>query len=269
LLGADSPTNSHVPFVIDYQPGLYIVLDKPHDLRIDGDFSLSLEKWLSETYPNDFTTAPGHSRWAHRLDYATSGVIIVPFTRPQANRFAALFEGRRLTKVYSALIEGIVAGDHADVVGEGLEGDPVVASVLRGCAVERPYFVVATRIGPDPADERGFRQTEVESGGKVAVTVIKVLAHVDYTPRRRGGPCPGETRKVTKVDMYLFTGRTHQLRVHTSARGHPIVNDFTYGPSDNRDDPDQNRMCLHARHLSGGQGEAERVGPFESKRNPW
>jgi 23S rRNA pseudouridine1911/1915/1917 synthase len=47
------------------------------------------------------------------------------------------------------------------------------------------------------------------------------------------------------LEVYLETGRTHQVRVHLAHRGHPLYGDGVYG----RSSPDLNRHFLHASHL--------------------
>ena len=51
---------------------------------------------------------------------------------------------------------------------------------------------------------------------------------------------------VTLVSLRLETGRTHQIRVHMTYIGHPLIGDFLYYPKDER----MNRQALHAWHLS-------------------
>ncbi|MCX7799298.1 MAG: RluA family pseudouridine synthase [Fimbriimonadales bacterium] len=72
-------------------------------------------------------------------------------------------------------------------------------------------------IGRDP---RNRTRMAVTAAGKPAATVIKVLA------------CSAEGR--TLVGCRLETGRTHQIRVHLSALGHPVVGDAVYGRRQDR-----------------------------------
>ena len=52
---------------------------------------------------------------------------------------------------------------------------------------------------------------------------------------------PGDAHSL--LEVHLLTGRTHQIRVHLSAIGHPLVGDWLYG------DRDRGRPMLHARRL--------------------
>lgn len=77
--------------------------------------------------------------------------------------------------------------------------------------------------------------TEGCENPKPCQSELIVLEHGSYS----GDP-------VTKVLLQPLTGRTHQLRVHCSAVGHPIVGDFTYS---HKKDSSPYRMMLHAYYL--------------------
>lgn len=82
----------------------------------------------------------------------------------------------------------------------------------------------------------GERRVKVSSQGQSARTDFKVL--------ERAG------RRATRLQASLHTGRTHQIRVHTSASGHAIVGDDKYASrSGEGGAPDSARLCLHARKL--------------------
>ncbi|HTL48556.1 MAG TPA: RluA family pseudouridine synthase [Verrucomicrobiae bacterium] len=68
------------------------------------------------------------------------------------------------------------------------------------------------------------------SGGKDAATLFKVLKRYD---------------RATLLEVYPKTGRTHQIRVHMSYLGHPVLGDILYGVAS----PWINRQALHARAL--------------------
>ena len=95
------------------------------------------------------------------------------------------------------------------------------------------------------------RQVVDAAAGKPSTTRWRVLAR-DATARR------------TRLALEPLTGRTHQLRVHLAAIGHPIVGDALYGP----DGDDAPRLMLHAttlrlRHPGDGAPVAiESVVPF-------
>ncbi len=126
----------------------------------------------------------------HRLDRHTSGVIVFA-KRDEAHwRLGHQFERRQVDKRYLALVHGEME---------------TLADVL-----EFP-------IGPHPSREKGYREKYVvrhDELGKHSVTIFRVRE------RYKG---------YTLVELELKTGRTHQIRVHLSHIGHPIVGDDMYG----------------------------------------
>jgi 23S rRNA pseudouridine1911/1915/1917 synthase len=83
-------------------------------------------------------------------------------------------------------------------------------AIVEGVVAEQGTY--STRYGRDPDDRKKF-SSEVDSGRK-AVTHFRVRTRL-----------PG----ATLVEVRLETGRTHQIRVHFSDHGHPLIGDRTYG----------------------------------------
>ncbi len=95
--------------------------------------------------------------------------------------------------------------------------------------IDEEFFTVNLPIGRP--DQVSIQRVVMYEGGKDAMTDVKVL-------RRFKG--------YTLVELTLHTGRTHQIRVHLSHIGHPIVGDALYGG----EAPELiNRQALHAYHL--------------------
>ena len=95
-------------------------------------------------------------------------------------------------------------------------------------SVEPPEGIIDAPLGPDPTDPS--RRAVVERG-QSARTQYRVIEQYgdDYA----------------LVQVRIFTGRTHQIRVHMQAVGHPVVGDHTYG----RTSPIIGRQALHAARL--------------------
>ena len=131
-----------------------------------------------------------------RLDKYTSGVVIVA-KRPAVH--AALqraMESRRIDKDYAAIVWGR-------------------PSPMRG--------TIDLALDRDPWDRR--RITVTDRGGQPSVTKYERLAV--SSPGTLG--TPGTPGTFSLVRCRLITGRTHQIRVHLSARDWPIVGDAVYG----------------------------------------
>ena len=150
----------------------------------------------------------------HRLDRDTSGLLLVASSPQARDGLMAALAARRITRRYHALVAGVPA-------------DP------RG-RIEAP-------IGRDPADRVRFA---VVADGREALTRYRTLAvgAAAELPPHRGA--------VASLACQLGTGRTHQLRVHLRALGHPIVGDATYrAPGDLSRALGASRPVLHAAAL--------------------
>lgn len=158
----------------------------------------------------------------HRLDKNTTGVMLIAKTDEAHWRLALQFERRTMQKEYLAIVEGQPQLD-ADVIEASIGGHP---------RIKDKYIV------PGPRDQA--RQV------KDAVTRYEVLERfVGFA----------------LVGMFPKTGRTHQIRVHMSHIGHPLVSDPNYGghyatmsqvTGDSRepDEPIIPRHALHAHRIT-------------------
>lgn len=126
----------------------------------------------------------------HRLDKNTTGVMLVAKTDEAHWRLSLQFERRTVQKTYLAVVVGEVNLD-SDTVNTPIGVHPVV----------REKFAVL--IGENRLD-----------------IAKKAITHYEVAERFRG---------FTLVKLMPKTGRTHQLRVHMSWIGHPIVGDQMYG----------------------------------------
>uniref|UniRef100_A0A3Q3K8K0 Pseudouridine synthase RsuA/RluA-like domain-containing protein n=1 Tax=Monopterus albus TaxID=43700 RepID=A0A3Q3K8K0_MONAL len=198
-----------------YQSDDYIVVDKHWDIRIDSKMwyeKHTVQAQLRHRFPQlaDPRTYYGF-RFCHQLDFSTSGALCVALNKAAAGRAYRCFKDRTVTKAYLALIRGWVE-----------EG------------IQTLDFPIGKNSSEGKTHMMCIEGTEGCENPKPCQTELKVLEYGLYD----GDP-------VTKVLLQPLTGRTHQLRVHCSAIGHPIVGDFTYSSgADNA----PYRMMLHA-HL--------------------
>jgi tRNA pseudouridine32 synthase/23S rRNA pseudouridine746 synthase len=154
---------------------------------------------------------------AHRLDKDTSGCLVLGRHRKATASLGLLFKHGKISKTYWAVVEG---GPDQD---EGI--------------IEMP-------LGRRNA-ERGWWQ-KPDPEGQPAVTKWRVMGRFAAPPRGEEGDI-GPAGKLAWLAMEPVTGRTHQLRVHASAMGWPIVGDNIYGNGPRFGEP---RLHLHARAIA-------------------
>ncbi len=145
----------------------------------------------------------------HRLDMATSGLIVMARGLPAQRHLSRSFETRQVHKQYLAVVAGALHNPQPDN-GWNTIDLPLIADWLA-----RPRSKVDHLIG------------------KTSVTRWRVEPHPENAQGR-----------TTRLRLEPVTGRSHQLRVHLLALGHPIAGDPLYAsPAQQALSP---RMALHA-----------------------
>jgi tRNA pseudouridine32 synthase/23S rRNA pseudouridine746 synthase len=169
-----------------------LVLDKPAGLLSVPGRGEDKQDCLSARVQAAFADA----LIVHRLDQATSGLMLMARGAAMQRALSRSFETREVGKRYVAVVSGhLPASDDADhPVGWGLIDLPIIVDWP-----SRPLRIIDT--------ERG----------KPSQTRWRVLSH-------------DVAANTTRVELEPVTGRSHQLRVHLKALGHPILGDAMYAP---------------------------------------
>jgi 23S rRNA pseudouridine1911/1915/1917 synthase len=203
-----------IPLAVVHEDDAILVIDKPAGLVVHpaaGNWSGTLLNGLLHRDPS-LARVP-RAGIVHRLDKDTSGLMVVARTIEAQTDLVRQLQAHTVGRTYVALVHG--------------------APPARGR--------VAWPIGRDPRDRTkmtAFKSPgEPPPGSKPAATRFETRASVDLV----GGA------KVSLVVCRLETGRTHQIRVHLLALGHPLVGDPTYG---RKGVPAFGRQALHAWRLA-------------------
>lgn len=199
-----------IPLDIVYEDDDLVAINKQADLIIHparGNWTGTLVNALAfyfKTNWRDISELPTSGEAfrpgiVHRLDRDTTGIVLVAKSDLALWRLGRQFELRKIHKTYTAIVHGRMALDE-DVIDEPIGKHQKF----------REKYAVHRRTG-----------RPYDMATKEAVTRYKVL-------QRLG--CVGAGKAAfTLVELYPQTGRTHQLRVHMSYIGNPIVGDRMYG----------------------------------------
>jgi len=189
-----------------YEDESILAVNKPAGLVVHSDGrtqEATLADWLLENYPTirgvgetiPLTSGGTIEKWGivHRIDRETSGVLLVAKTQQAFLCLKAQFQARSIKKSYRTFAQGFFKEEQG--------------------TINKP-------IGRSTSD---FRRWSAEYGARgelrEAVTDYQVIGK-------------GELRdlKISYLEVKPHTGRTHQIRVHLKAVGHPIICDSLYAP---------------------------------------
>jgi 23S rRNA pseudouridine1911/1915/1917 synthase len=193
------PEGEDIPLEIVYEDKDVLVLDKPSGLVVHpgaGNWTGTLVNALIAHCGDTLSGIGGVKRpgIVHRLDKDTTGLMVVAKNDRAHKRLALQFadHGRTgaLERGYRALVWG---------------------------RPSLPYGLVDAPLGRSPSNRQ--KMAVVKTGGREAIT--------HYTVEDSFGA--GRTPVASLLDLRLETGRTHQIRVHMAALGHPLIGDPDYG----------------------------------------
>ncbi|HEX4105120.1 MAG TPA: RluA family pseudouridine synthase [Rhizomicrobium sp.] len=190
-----APRGQDIPLTVIYEDKDLIVIDKPAGLVVHpaaGNPDGTLVNALIAYCGESLMGIGGEQRpgIVHRLDKDTSGLLVAAKTERAMASLAKQFANHTIERAYHAVVWG------SPRLGDG---------------------VIEGQIGRNPFDRK--RMAVLRGGGKLARTRYRVL--------ERFGP---DARPFASlIECRLETGRTHQIRVHLTHLGHPLIGDPSYG----------------------------------------
>ena len=206
-----------------YEDEYLLVLDKPAGLPVLPDGWEKDAPYLVKMLEEEF----GKLWIVHRLDKITSGVMVFARDADTHRTLNIQFEERQAEKVYHALVEGIPAWN------EKIAKHPL-------------------RINVGHKHRTGVS----DKYGKPSETRFKVIKR--YQARPEHG-----RRDLALLEARPVTGRTHQIRVHAYALGHPLLGDMLYGASETHL---ITRPALHAHSLTFTHPQSGERSTFMAER---
>lgn len=175
----------------------YLVVNKPAGLVVHGAPHIkeyTLIDAILKKYPKigQIGEDPDRPGIMHRLDKEVSGLMVIAKTQDSFDNLKKQFQKRTMEKSYVGLVRGELKK----------ENDIIDFPIDRSSSGHKMAAL--------PKTHRGFKNEE----GKMSITEFSTIKkYINYT----------------LLSIKIKTGRTHQIRVHMAAYGHPIVGDALYG----------------------------------------
>jgi len=233
---------NNIPLDILYDDDDIVVINKFPGVVVHpgaGNYEKTIVNGLLHKYQNNLSSIGGKLRpgIVHRIDKDTSGVIVVAKNDNAHISLSKQFSNHTIKRTYEALIWGALKPQ------KGRIEEKIARSIKN----------------------RQLMSVKKEKG-KIAITNYKTLKIFQSTT----------LPKISFIECELETGRTHQIRVHMSFKGNPILGDRSYGRSKRKFkkiDPkiekkinNFNRQALHAKSLGFTHPKTEEEVFFQARR---
>ena len=223
------PAPENFDFPIIYEDDVMLVINKPAGVVVHpaaGNPTGTVLNAILGRYPSLAAGLSVNSRpgIVHRLDKDTSGCLVIAKTPEAQFHLGRAFANREVAKTYLALVRGVP---------------------------RRPSGEIVTLIGRHPVNRQ--KMAVVERNGKNAITSYNVV-----------GSGVMNNIEFSLVKVKIATGRTHQIRVHMSHLGYPVLGDQLYGGTRSSVEGIE-RQLLHAWKLELPHPSDQRKCMFKSE----
>ena len=206
----EPPSPEEFDFPIIYEDDAILVINKPAGVVVHpavGNPAGTVLNALLSRYPAlaEGLSINNRPGIVHRLDKDTSGCLVIAKTPEAQFHLGNAFANREVSKTYLAIVRGIP---------------------------QRPSGEIVTLIGRHPVNRQNM--AVVVRNGKTSITSYQLVASGIV-----------ENVQLSLVKVKIATGRTHQIRVHMSHLGYPVLGDAVYGGARSKLEG-VSRQLLHA-----------------------
>jgi len=225
LLPETKPTTlvpADIPIPITYEDEDLLVINKPSGLVVHpsaGHEQDTLVNGLLFHVKNLSMKNEERPGIVHRIDKETSGLLVVAKNDKAHEKLSQQFKDKTTHRVYYAVVTGMLKKEKGTI---------------------QSYLI------RNPADRKKY--CSMRENGRVVTEFTEVIEHAKWAVTHY--EVMKRLKHLTLVKLQLETGRTHQIRIHMSEAGHPIVGDITYGyPNQLLKNKGLKRFYLHAAEL--------------------
>jgi 23S rRNA pseudouridine955/2504/2580 synthase len=233
-----------------FEGGGLLILNKPAGRATHGPASLeeTVRLYLEPRLPPSLSFTPGP---LHRLDKPSSGIIVFSTGLEGAQTFSALIRDRKIRKEYLAITDGVIEQE-----------ETWADELIRDREAKKTFAAEPRSLNGEAGAGKAPRQTPPLTGEPPLTGAPPLTGEPPLTgtpPLTGEPPLKGESRLKkastrilplakgrahTLILALIETGRTHQIRAHAAAHGHPLSGDRKYGGA-----PLKGGFFLHARAL--------------------